>query len=263
MLMYVLVFLFFGVFSCSSEKGVEQNVVARVNDDALTKEMLNDLTLEGLRSPKELAHATNRWVEKRLLYNAAIKEGLKKDNNLIKKKETFYKNLLISSFLDIKTKKNILVKKKEVSAYYNKNKKSFTREEEEVFVKHFVLPTKKEGRRTVSILQKNKKGKDVEIFLKKHKAETKLLKRNNHEGGFVGFVFKGSVGDVLGPKKHKNSFHVFKIIKKHKKGSIRGLELVYDEIYQRLYKKKELERLSLILDSLYVNSDVYISPEVF
>ena len=48
---------------------------------------------------------------------------------------------------------------------------------------------------------------------------------------------------------------------KYKKGSFLGLEMVYDEIYHRLYKEKEALLLSDVLDSLYLNSDVFVSRE--
>ena len=79
---------------------------------------------------------------------------------------------------------------------------------------------------------------------------------------FIGFVFKHSVGDVVGPKKINDSYHVFDILKKYNKKSIMGLELVYDEIHQRIFKTKEVQFLESVLDSLFLNNDIYISPEV-
>ena len=65
----------------------------------------------------------------------------------------------------------------------------------------------------------------------------------------------------MGPKKHNNKHHVFQILQKHKKGSFLGLERVYGDIYQRLYKEKEALVLRGVVDSLYLNSDVFISQE--
>ena len=77
-----------------------------------------------------------------------------------------------------------------------------------------------------------------------------------------GFIFSGSTGDILGPKKNDQGFHLFEILKKYKKGSDRGLELVYDEIYERLFKQKREALVASTLDSLYLSSDVFISPDV-
>ena len=64
------------------------------------------------------------------------------------------------------------------------------------------------------------------------------------------------------PKKIESSYHVFDILRKKNKGSFKGLEIVYDEIHQRLFKIKEMQLLNIFLDSLYISADIYISPEV-
>ena len=77
----------------------------------------------------------------------------------------------------------------------------------------------------------------------------------------MSFVFDAEGGSVLGPKEHDKTFHVFQILQAHKKGSYFGLEKVYDEIYQRLYKEKEFLILGSILDSLYLKTDVFVSQK--
>ena len=261
--MYLFVFVFLFVFSCSSESVSGPGVVARVNKNTLTKEGLSRLVGGGFADSKALLHATNRWVEKRLLHEAAVNLGLKKDKELTKQRDAFYEDLLVSSYVRVKTKRGEGVLKKEISTYYNNNKNSFLRQEKEVVVKHFLSSTKKEADNIKRVLKKNKDGKKAEEIIKKYRPKTRILNFSLKKDNLVGFVFDGRPGDVVGPKKHEKHYHVFQIIKKHKKGSVRGLELVYDEIQQRISKKKELGFLAGVLDSLYLNSDVFISPEIF
>jgi len=256
-----LVFLLF--CSCFSEDFPAEDVVARVNDAILTKKMLGQLVGNQLGGEKELLHAANRWVEKTLLHNEAIKIGLGRDKSLIKKSGDFYKELLISSFLEIKTNSSRSVLKKDVSDYYNKNKKSFVRLGREVVVKHFVFSTKKEAESVKKTLKRNRRGEKIEKIINSYRPETVTLKDTFLKEGLVGFVFKGEPGEILGPKQYRGLYHVFEVLKKHKKGSILGLEFVYDEIYQRLYKQNESRVLASVLDSLYSSSDVFISPGVF
>ena len=261
--MCLLVFILLFFFSCSSEGVSNSGVVARVNNTILTKDELSRIVGSEIAGPKTFLHATNAWVEKTLLYRAATEAGLKKDRNLINQKEAFYKDLLVSSYVGVKTKNKKPVLKKDVSNYYNKNKKSFTRLGTELTVKHFISKTKKEAENIKKILKKYKSGKKIEKILEKHRPKTLFLKDDLKKDNLVGFVFRGGVETVVGPKKHGGFYHLFQILKKHKKGSTRGLEFVYDEIYQRLSKQKELELLAVVLDSLYTNSDVFISPEIF
>ncbi|SVD55969.1 uncharacterized protein METZ01_LOCUS408823, partial [marine metagenome] len=141
--MYLLYLIILVLFSCSSNGRTEESVVARVNNKALTKEALAALVGSGANDTKTLLRATSSWVEKTLLYNAAVAVGLKKDAEIIKQRDQFYKDLLVSSFLDIQTRNKIKITKKDVSNYYADNKKSFARPHEEVFIKHFILPNRK------------------------------------------------------------------------------------------------------------------------
>ena len=257
------IFIVFFIFvSCSGEEKEPKEVFARVGEKTLTKEDIVAMKKRGLVSEGSVSHLVNRWIEKMVLYEAAINSNLDKDEFLIKKRDVFYKDLLISSFLDIKSKKEIVVSKKEISNYYNKNKKSFARSNNEILLKHFVLPTNKEAKKIKRFLKSNKKGKELEGLVEKYKPETKIVKEGLIGDNLIGFVFKYSVGDVVGPKSINGSYHVFDILKKHNKKSIKGLEIVYDEIHQRIFKTKEIQFLDSVLDSLFLNNDIYISPEV-
>ena len=258
---FLFVFLFVFV-SCSTEEGATEEVFARVGEKTLTKSNIVKMKERGVSYEGSLSNLVNLWVEKTLLYNAAINTNLDKDRLLQKKRDVFYRDLLISSFLDIKSKKEINISKKEISNYYNDNKKSFTRNNDEILLKHFVLPTNKEAKKVKRILKSNKKGKELESLVKKYKPETKTVKSGLTSDNLIGFVFKHSVGDVVGPKKIKGFYHVFDILKRHNKNSIKGLELVYEEIHQRLFKSKQILFLESVLDSLFLHNDIYISPEV-
>ena len=84
--MCLLVFILLFFCSCSSEGVSNSEVVARVNNTALSKEALSEIVGNEIAGPKTFLHATNTWVEKTLLYRAAVDAGLKKDMNLINQK---------------------------------------------------------------------------------------------------------------------------------------------------------------------------------
>ena len=260
--MFFIFIVFFVFVSCSIEKDVVGEVFARVGEKTLTKKEVGEMKKRGLVSEESVSNLVNGWVEKTLLYEAAINLNLDKDEFLAKKRDDFYKNLLISSFLNIKSKEEISVSRKEISNYYKKNKNSFVRNNNEIFLKHFVLPTNKEARKIKRILKSNKKGKEFEALVEKYKPETKTVKDGLIGDNLIGFVFNYSAGDIVGPSLINGSYHVFDILKKHNKKSIKGLEVVYDEIHQRIFKTKEFQLLKSVLDSLFLNNDIYISPEV-
>ncbi len=260
--MVSLIFFVFLFFSCTENFEETGDIYARVDESILTKEDVYELKKSGPVGRNTVKHIVNSWVEKTLLYKEALNINLDKDKTLLDKKNLFYKNLLIESFLSIKTKKDVKISKKEISNYYLKNKKSFVRQADEILLKHFVLPTKKESNKLKKLIRSNNKGNELEDYIEKYKPEIKTIKKDLINEGLIGFVFNSSSGDVLGPKKINDSFHVFEILQRYEKGSVRGLELVYDEIYQRLFKIKEIQYFNNFLDSLYLSSDIYISPEV-
>ena len=70
----------------------------------LTKQELGRLTGRQTNETKTIVLATRRWVEKTLLYNAAVEAGLKKDLEIMDQRDRFYEDLLILSYLEIQTK---------------------------------------------------------------------------------------------------------------------------------------------------------------
>ena len=254
--LFFYVLLFFA--ACGVNKKPEGEIVARVGDEVLTKEMLLFLVGNQPGNADVFLRTINKWVENKLLYRAAVSLGLEKDVTLTKERDLFYENLLVSSFINIQTKEKTRTTKKEVSDYYLKNKNSFVRTDDEIVVKHFSFPSLKEAKKTKKELNKRKPKTDMQSLLNKQSVETKTIRKNEGGSNLVGFVFTGSVGDVLGPREHNKKFHVFQILQKHKKGTLIGLEMVYDEIYQRLFKEKEVLVIDAILDSLFLRSDVFV-----
>ena len=261
-LFYFFVFLFF--LSCDNkEPEPGEFVVARVENNILTKKSLFSL-VGGKTSNKELlSRAIKSWVEEKLLYKAAISVGLDRDLTLREQRDGFYQNLIISTYIGLLSKEKNKITKKEVSDYYLKNKQSFKRKEEEITVKHFVFEKKEQAQKIKKEIKRKKTKKGLEKLLENLRVETKTIKEGDAGSNLVGFVFSGKVGDVLGPKENGGKFHLFQILQKYETGSFLGLELVYDEVYQRIAKQKEILFLDAIIDSLYLSSDVFISNSAF
>ena len=79
--------------------------------------------------------------------------------------------------------------------------------------------------------------KKTDINISDFLLESKTVKKGRTPGQFSSYIF-GNKNDVIGPITSKKGYHFFKILNRYEKGSVKGLEIVYDEIFQRLYKKK-------------------------
>ena len=252
----------FLLFCCSSKKEKEEDlVVVRVGKEVLTNKKLQKLR-ESVYKNTNKNFVAQKWIEKQLLYNAAKNSGFLYDKKLIKKRDDYYKNLIISSFLESENNKNIKISKKEINNYYLKHKESFKRKSKEVLINHYTILDKKEAYRVKKTLKKKKKGKEKEEMVKKHKPTRKKLNQKIMENSFFSFVFNNKNNVVFGPKKENGTYHIVEILKVYEKNTVLGLEFVYDEIYNRLYKKEELINKRFVLDSLYKKADVYLEPNI-
>ena len=65
----------------------------------------------------------------------------------------------------------------------------------------------------------------------------------------------------MGPVVLGKEVSVLKVLNRNNKGSTRGLNEVYDEIYQRIFKIKSLEVRASLLDSLKKKVNISINPD--
>ena len=77
--MFFIIVFFFVFISCSSEKDDVGQVFARVGERTLTKKDISEMKKRGLVSESSVSNLVTRWVEKTLLYEAAINSSLDKD----------------------------------------------------------------------------------------------------------------------------------------------------------------------------------------
>ena len=65
----------------------------------------------------------------------------------------------------------------------------------------------------------------------------------------------------MGPVFLGKEISVLKVLNRDNKGSTKGINEVYDEIYQRVFKIKSLEAKISLLDSLKKTVNISINPE--
>ena len=75
-------------------------------------------------------------------------------------------------------------------------------------------------------------------------------------------LFSGKKNNLLGPIVSNNYYYVIEILRFNRVGTTKGLEEVYDEIYQRLLKENEGVLFQVVLDSLYTASTVFITSNI-
>ena len=88
--------------SCSGEEKNSKNikVLARVGEITLTEENVVLFGADRGVSGDERGLSIENWINQSLLLSEAKKEGFESDLTLIKKRDTYYEQLIISSFVE-------------------------------------------------------------------------------------------------------------------------------------------------------------------
>ena len=250
-------FLTLFLISCETTKKDESDVLARVSGESLTFKNVQKLNMGKPLDRESIPQFVSDWINHTVLLKKGKELGLNKDSVLIKKRDVFFNNLIISSFLSKNQYPKINISNKEVLSYYDENKESFYRESEEVFLEHYFTEKPVFSKKLNSFFILNKK---TDINVSDFLLESKTVKKGRTPGQFSSHIF-GNRKEVVGPITSKKGYHFFKILNRYEKGSVKGLEIVYDEIFQRLYKKKEKKLLLFVLDSIKNTEEVYINPK--
>tara|TARA_B100000575_G_scaffold55984_1_gene42072 strand:+ start:412 stop:1194 length:783 start_codon:yes stop_codon:yes gene_type:complete len=251
------VFLTLFLFSCETKRKDSSDVLARVSGKTLTIRKAQKINGVKPLDKESIPKTVSDWITNTVLLKKGIEMDLHKDSLLLKKRDRFFNSLIISSFLKQNHHPKINVLNKEILDYYDKNKESFFRETDEVFLEHYFTEKLAFSKKLKSFFVLNKKPDiNVSDFL----LESKTVKKGRTSDQFSTFIFD-SKDEVVGPIQSKDGYHFFKVLSRYKKGSSKGLEMVYDEIFQRLYKKKEKNRSLFYLDSIKNTEEIYINPK--
>jgi len=247
------------VVSCYKDinKEVDGGVYARVGPIELTQE---DLVSFSKKTPdsKTLNSSIKHWIDETVLFSEAIKNGFENDVVLQRKRDSYYRELVIASYIESVIASKVSVSNDDVRLYYKRNKGEFTRVLDEVRIEQYIVKNKKVANRLVASFNSKKDidlGKfDIELV------KTETIQRGTFENSIDDMLFVKRSG-VVGPVVLGKDISVLKVLGINKQGSIKGLNDVYDEIYQRVFKIKSIEVQESLLDSLKKTVNISINPK--
>ena len=247
------------IVSCykDSNKKIDDDVYARVGSIELTQK---DLVLFDNKTPdlRTLNSEIKVWIDETVLFSEAVKNGFENDEILQRRRDSYYKKLIISSFVESVAASKVSISNDDVRLYYKRNKGEFVRALDEVRIEQYIVKSKKVANRLAASFN-SKKNIDLSKFdIELVKTET--VQRGTFAKNIDGLIFvKKKV--IVGPVFIGKDISVLKVLDINKKGSIKGLNDVYDEIYQRVFMIKALEAQKFLLDSLKKDIDISINPK--
>ena len=256
LLIFCLIIL---VVSCykDSNKEVDDDVYARVGPIELTQENLI-LFHNKTPEPRTLNSSIKNWIDETVLFSEAMKSGFENDVVLQRKRDFYYRELIIASFVESIIASKVSVSNDDVRLYYKRNKGEFVRALDEVRIEQYIVKSKKVANRLTASFN-SKKNIDLSKF-DIELVKTEIVQRGTFAKNIDDMIFVKRK-EVVGPVVLGKDVSVLKVLGINKQGSIKGLNDVYDEIYQRVYKIKSIEVQESLLDSLKKTVNISINPK--
>lgn len=245
-------FIFVFMLGCGRQAELPEDMVAQVNDQYLLREQVLYNVPDRLDRELQFALKKNlidRWVEKEILYQSAINEGVTLTNEDRFQLEEMKKNLIVQRYLQQKLNRDYRISQKDIEDYYREHKAEFIRTENEAHIVHLLLE-----QRDQAIFRDIRETKNLKDLIKKYYLNEKsTMERPNDDLGYVPVdrlpepirrtVRQMKTGTISGPVKTDQGYHFIQLIDYQKEGTARDLELVRDEIILRLKKERQEEEL--------------------
>ena len=249
------------LFGCLQKKNNTGDVAAKVNDVFFTETMLKKAvaTNPDIHANEHI----NAWINNELLYQAAVEMDVPLDIKLKATIKKISKSLTIKTYIDLLCNGSLKITNQEIKEYYNKNKEQFFRQKPAARVNHFIISDKKEATKTKSVLAKHKNGKRRDDLIINNCVFSGVVTGGALDNALDKLIFsKRKKKNIIGPLYLKNKFHLIEILEIFPKGSLLGIDLVHDEIYQRLINKKLALKKDEVLDSLRNEAKIVVNNKI-
>jgi peptidyl-prolyl cis-trans isomerase C len=239
----------------------DSKALAEVNGTVITAEefkkeaeMLPPYLKPLLQSEEGKKKLLDQMINKKIVLNLAIKQGLDKSKEVSDKLDYLRNQLIIQAFVQKKIEQEAKLTDAEMKKFYDENKEKYFKTGDMVRASHILVKTDKEAE---DVLSQLKKGAGFEDLAKKYSRDNAAAK-----GGDLGWFAKGSLdpefekvafstkeGSYSGIVQTKFGYHIIKVTGKRSAG-IRTFEEVKDQIKAHLLPEKQKEVLTKLEEGL-------------
>jgi len=268
----LIVPLLFAFVACAKKEGEKGVYLAKVGNVKITQadiereiKNLPDFAQKIFAGIGGKERFLNELVKKELLYQEALKKGLDKNTEYLKKVEDFKKITLIGQLLEKEIESKAKVTDQDVKDYYEKHKEDFA-PVSQIRMSLILLKTEEEAKK---ILERLNKGEDFAKVAKKSSVDLNSAKN----GGDLGYLSRGQMtseleavavrlktGEVSEPIKTQSGYQIIKVTDK-KLGKVVEFERVRNFISQQLSAEKQKEVFDSYIESLKKSYKVDVNKE--
>lgn len=248
------------VFACAKKEEQKGAYLAKVGNVKITQadlereiKNLPDFAQKIFEGGSGKERFLNELIKKELLYQEALKKGLDKNPEYLKKVEDFKKITLIGQLLEKELESKAKVSDQDVKAYYENHKEDFAPVNQ--LRLSLILVKTEEG--ATKIFEALKTGEDFAKVAKKSSTDPSAK-----NGGDLGYLARGQMateieaaamklktGEISEPIKTKSGYEIIKVTDK-KLGPVFEFDKVKNFIQQRLWAEKQKEAFDSYIDEL-------------
>lgn len=248
-------------------RSADTPAIAHVGRAVLTTEMIDQAIgqhLLGVDSTKLKRDFINRWIEQELLYQAAINGGFYETDRIRKELQRIQRQLVIENYLERAIEPRLACTEQEIQEFYHKNIDDFIAEETTYSVQDIVVKTSKEAQIVDSQLKKGIafeeiKSENLEISVGFLSFINTPIAEGQIPSPFREVIKKLNNGETSKQISYEKEYHFIKLLDKVGKGKALPLNLVRQQVVERLHVQKSKEEYNQLLKKLRDDKDVVVN----
>ncbi len=253
------------IFGGCSKESPKKNFIARVNDSYLTRDDLARLITSDSLNNFYRSEVIRNWINQELLYQAAIKKGIIKDDEFNRLIEDAKRKLASSMFLQkYYEDEKVEYDPSEVENYYNQHKDDFKRFYNSYFINTIIFNKEDEAIKFRATVLESNWDKALNVF----KSDSSIIQSKQNELLYdyqihpvtlfrvVSDLDPGEVSIVLNI--NSGQFAVVQEIDKYNQGTIPPYNVIKPVVESRFIAQKKDEMLSNYMKELYSNNEIEV-----
>ena len=272
----LLILLLSGFFEAAGEeepgsraKTGEDQVLAQIGNTRITLKQLQE-EIAALSPERRIAAQKDPrafleiLVREEVLHQAAVKEGLDQDPEVLKRLKELKRSVLVEEIIRRKVLKTVSVTDQEIQAHYDQHPERFV--EEQVTASHILVKTREEAEAILKELQGGKK--DFATLAR----ERSLDRQSAEKGGLVGTFGRGQTvsdfektafllkpGEVSKPVETQFGYHLIRVTDHSR--TTRPFAEVKDQLRDELLRERQQQTFSSYMEQLQKGLKVQVFEE--
>ena len=251
------------LLSCS-KKDNTGDYIARVNDSYLTADDVIEILetrKNSISTSKDIAKSViTNWVKDEILYQKAKKEHFDKDKKIKNQVDEYFRSLVIDEYLKYHFQSTVSISNSEIEKFYNDNIETYRLDKDALKILHVFVEDYNDANTIKSTLQSLNPDEKKELYAN-YEFETRVVKKGEVVKDIDVELFERSLSSVVGPISSNYGFHIVEVREKYKAGDYLPLNIVRDDIYERLMQQKNKSEYIFFTDSIFSIADFEIKED--